>query len=95
MEVIDLKQITVRRIPDEIERMIKKEAERKGLSLNKAFLAILEKASGLRMKEKKEKALYHDLDHLSGIWSKEEAETFKRNLGLQRKINEELWKSKE
>ncbi len=92
MEVIDLRQITVRGIPDEVERMIKKEAERKRLSLNKAFILLLEKASGVRGKEKKKTVSYRDLDHLSGIWTKEEAETFKSNLESQRKIDEDLWK---
>jgi hypothetical protein len=44
-----LRQITLRGIPDEIERMIKKEAERKGLSLNKAFVELLESAAGLKV----------------------------------------------
>jgi hypothetical protein len=87
-----LRQITLRGIPYEIEKMIKKEAERKGLSFNKAFISLLERATGLKAKEKKKKALYHDLDHLSGIWAKEEAETFQRNLAFQRVIDEELWK---
>jgi hypothetical protein len=90
--VIDLRQITLRGIPDEIERMIKKEAERKGLSLNKAFVSLLERAAGLKVKEKKKKTLYHELDHLSGIWAKEEVESFERSLAFQRKIDEDLWK---
>ena len=90
--MIELRQITLRGIPDEIEKMIKKEAERKGLSFNKAFISLLERATGLRTKEKKKKNLYHDLDYLSGIWAKEEAETFQRNLEFQRVIDEELWK---
>jgi hypothetical protein len=41
-EVIYLKQITLRGIPVEIERMIKREAEKNGLSLNRAFISLLE-----------------------------------------------------
>jgi hypothetical protein len=40
--VIHLKQITLRGIPAEVERMIKREAEKKGLSLNKAFVSLYE-----------------------------------------------------
>jgi hypothetical protein len=90
--VIELRQITLRGIPDEIEKMVKREAERKRLSFNKAFISLLERATGLRTKEKKKKTLYHDLDYLSGVWAKEEAETFQRNLEFQRVIDEELWK---
>jgi hypothetical protein len=92
MEVMDLKQITLRGIPREVERIIKTEAERRGLSLNKAFLSILEKAAGVKGEAKKKKTLYHDLDHLSGIWAKEETKAFEKGLKLQRKIDEALWK---
>lgn len=87
-----MRQITLRGIPDEIERMIKKEAQRKGLSLNKAFVALLESAAGLKVKENRKRTLYHELDHLSGIWAKEEAESFERSLAFQREIDEDLWK---
>ncbi len=90
-----MRQITVRKIPDEVEKMIKKEAEKKKLSLNKAFISILEKAAGVKGEEKKKKTLYRDLDHLSDIWTKEEAKTFNKKLQLQRKIDEDLWKKTE
>lgn len=90
-----MKQITVRGIPDEIGRIIRKEAEKKGLSINKSFISLLERAAGMKGKGKKRRTLYHDLDHLSGIWTKEEGETFKRKLELQRKIDEDLWKNRD
>jgi hypothetical protein len=93
--VRDLKQITLRGIPNELERRIKKEAQRKGLSLNKAFISLLGKEVGLKGKNKKKETFYHELDHLSGIWTREEAETFKRSLEFQRKIEEDLWKNVE
>jgi len=92
MEVMDLRQITLRKIPDEVEKIIKREANRKGLSLNKAFISLLERAAGAKGKEKKKRIIYHDLDHLSGIWAKEEAKIFVKNLEFQRKIDEGLWK---
>jgi len=73
--------------------LIKKEAEKKGVSTNKAFISVLEKALGKKPKEKK--LLHHDLDHLSGVWTEEEAETFRRFLALQRTIDEDLWKKEE
>lgn len=87
-----MKQVTLRGIPREIERMIKAEAGRRGLSLNKAFLSVLEKAAGVKGEAKRKKILYHDLDHLSGVWAGEEAEAFEKGLELQRKIEEALWK---
>jgi len=88
-----LKQITLRGIPVEIERMIKKEAERKGLSLNKAFISLVEKATGTKEKMQKRKSMHHDLDHLCGIWTKRDVEEFTKNVEFQRTIDEGLWKN--
>jgi hypothetical protein len=85
--VIHLKQITLRGIPVDIEKMIKREAERKGLSLNKAFISLLEKAADTKEKVQKRKSMHHDLDHLCGIWTRREAVEF------QRTIDEDLWKN--
>jgi hypothetical protein len=83
----------LRGIPVEIERMIKKEAERKGLSLNKAFISLVEKATGTKEKMQKRKSMHHDLDHLCGIWTKRDAEEFTKNVEFQRTIDEGLWKN--
>ena len=91
--MIHLKQITLRGIPVEIERMIKKEAERKGLSLNKAFISLVEKATGTKEKMQKRKSMHHDLDYLCGIWTKRDAEEFTKNVEFQRTIDEGLWKN--
>ncbi len=48
-----MKQITLRSIPDEIEAMVKREAKAKGLSLNKAFITLMERAGGIKAKDKK------------------------------------------
>jgi hypothetical protein len=83
----------LRGIPVEIERMIKKEAERKGLSLNKAFISLVEKTTGTKEKMQKRKSMHHDLDHLCGIWTKRDAEEFTKNVEFQRTIDEGLWKN--
>ena len=92
--MIALKQITLRGIPADVERMIKREAEDKRLSLNKAFISFLEKATGRKEKVQKRKSLHHDLDHLCGIWTKREAEEFLKSVGFQRTIDEDLWKNR-
>ena len=88
-----MKQITLRGIPVEIERMIKKEAERKGLSLNKAFISLVEKAMGTKEKMRKRKSMHRELDHLCGVWTKRDAEEFTKNVEFQRTIDEGLWKN--
>ena len=87
-----MKQITLRGIPADIERTIKREAEKKGLSVNKALISLLERATGTTEKVQK-KSLHHDLDHLCGIWTNKEAEEFIKNIEFQRNIDEDLWKS--
>ena len=87
-----MKQITVRGVPVEIEKMIKREAESKGLSLNKAFISVLGKTTGTKEKSQRRKFPHHDLDHLCGIWTKREAEDFIKTVDLQRTIDEDLWK---
>ncbi len=87
-----MKQITIRSIPDEVKKTVQKEAARKGVSLNKAIISLLEGAVGSKAPEKKKRVLYHDLDHLAGLWSREEAAEFDRNLKSQRKVDAELWK---
>ena len=91
-----MKQITLRGIPQEVEKKVREAAEEEGLSLNKAFLSLLERSAGIRQKEKKRrKTLHHDLDHLSGKWTKEEADAFNRRLEVQRRIDEDQWKKTE
>ncbi len=90
-----MRQITIRGIPDQIENVINKEAKREGLSLNKAFIALLARATDMKTKEKKSKTMYHDLDRLSGVWTKEEAADFDKKLAAQRKVDADLWKRTE
>jgi plasmid stability protein len=87
-----MKQITIRSIPDEVKKTVQKEAARKGVSLNKAIISLLEHAVGTKSMEKKRRILYKDLDHLAGLWSREEAAEFDKNLKAQRKVDPELGK---
>ena len=92
MEADDLKPITVRGISAEIEKLIRKEAKNKRLSLNKTLIGFLEKGAGIKGVDRVKVGLYHDLDHLCGVWTREEAQTLEKSLDFQRKIEEELWK---
>jgi plasmid stability protein len=87
-----MKQITIRSIPDEVKKTVQKEAAQKGVSLNKAIISLLEQAVGTKTPMRKKRVLYNDLDHLAGLWSREEAAEFDKNLNAQRKVDPELWK---
>ncbi|MCL4321656.1 MAG: hypothetical protein M0016_03980 [Deltaproteobacteria bacterium] len=88
-----MRQLTIRGIPEEIEAIVKKEAEEKGISLNKAFISLVVKAAGISKEKKKKETIYHDLDSLSGLWTEDEAKIFEKNLASNRKIDKELWKT--
>lgn len=80
--------ITLRNIPPKLEEAIRKRAGENGLSLNKAVLRMLEEASGRRPPARE---LHHDLDHLAGVWSAEEAAAFDAALLEQRRVDPEAW----
>jgi hypothetical protein len=46
----------------------------------------------LGARKKKAPVLYHDLAHLAGSWTKEEAAAFDKLIAEQRTIDPELWK---
>jgi len=86
-----MKQITLRGLSPKLEKIIKEEAEKRNLSLNRSILTLLEEK--LACKEPTaEKAIYHDLDALCGVWLKREANEFERFLSEQRRVDEEMWK---
>lgn len=87
-----MKPLTVRGIPSDIERVIHQEAREKKVSLNKALLFLLEKAAGKKKGARNGKTLYHDLDRFSGVWTKADEKEFAKAFGVQRKVDEALWK---
>ena len=82
--------ITLRNIPPEIQRLIEKRTRETG-SVNKAVISLLEECTGRKNKKRSEQ-LHHDLDSLSGAWTKTEADEFDRFLALERQVDAELWK---
>jgi hypothetical protein len=81
--------ITLRNIPRKLQEVIRRRADTEGASLNKTVIRMLEEAAGGRATTGRE--LHHDLDHLAGTWSAEEAAIFEAALGEQRKIDPEPW----
>jgi hypothetical protein len=88
---VNMKPVTLRNIPSEVDRIIRRRAEKQQMSLNKAVISLLEENVG-RKRQKGNQPLHHDLDALAGSWSKEEAQTFESALAQQRIIDPGLWK---
>ena len=85
-----MKAITLRNIPPDLSRRIERRAKERGSSLNKTVIQVLE--DGLGTSKKRAVQLHHDLDHLAGSWSEDEAREFEEDLAAQRKIEPELWR---
>lgn len=85
------KQITIRGFSPEVEKAVRRESSKKGVSLNKAVVSLLNKAVGAGEGKTQKRRVHHDLDHLAGAWSKDEARLFERHLKKQRQIDEDLW----
>lgn len=90
MQKVGLKAVTLRNLPPELARVIRRKAREKGTSVNKAVISLLEGSVGTV--RKKLKPLHRDLDALAGSWTEEEASSFERTLAQQRVIDPELWK---
>lgn len=82
--------MTVRGIDSDIAGALKEKARREGTSVNTVLLKTLRESLGLE--KKKRTAVYHDLDHLAGTWSEQDAAEFERATAVFEKVDEDIWK---
>ena len=80
--------ITLRKIPPDLARRIRRRAEERGISLNKAVLELLREGEPAARKPRQGS---DDLDALFGAWSAKDAAGFNRTLRAQRRIDPEVW----
>lgn len=85
-----MKAVTLRNLPASLDRTIRQRAKKKGVSVNKVVISLLQDHLG--ESESRPVRRYHDLDALAGSWSKQEAEAFEKTLARQRAIDPEEWK---
>lgn len=81
-----MSQITIRDIPQIIEREIRRTAAEKQISLSKATILLLGESLGIGHEKKR------DLSGICGIWSDAEYREFAANTEVFGKIDEEIWK---
>lgn len=84
------KPITLRNLPADLARRVRRLAREKGVSLNRAVIDLLGGGAARRPANGRP-ALHHDLDWMIGTWSKKQAEEFERALRRVRRIDPELW----
>ena len=82
--------VTLRNLPLEVARVVRKRAQERRTSVNKAVIQLLEE--GLGVAGKAPKLLHHDLDALAGSWTKTEGRAFDEALDSQRAIDPDVWK---
>ncbi|MFZ0547211.1 MAG: hypothetical protein WAM60_17320 [Candidatus Promineifilaceae bacterium] len=86
-----MKQLTVRGVNEDLHNALKREADRRGTSMNRVVLTLLKEAMGISNGNGRYQHLFDDLDHLAGTWSRQEADAFEEALNQQRTIDEQLW----
>ena len=87
-------QITIRGIPADVERVIRRESQKSQLSLNKTIINMLRRAVDLaESKKTSKKTKNHDFSKYAGLWTKEEADEIDRIIEEEfEQIDEGMWK---
>jgi hypothetical protein len=83
-----MRAVTVRNLPPELARIIRRRAIEKRVSINKAVISLLEESIGSG--RAKPGSLHHDLDALAGSWTDAEAAAFEGALAGQRGIDRDV-----
>lgn len=83
-----MSQITLRNLPESVERAIRKRAKERHISLNQSATELLEQALGTD----KERPKYRALRDLAGTWNDTEADAFDQRIEELRSIDPEIWK---
>ena len=81
-------QMTLRRIPDAVEKKLRAKSRESGRSINRTTIELLEEALGV----KEHKGKKRDLSMFAGQWQEAEYREFERHTALFDKIDEEVWK---
>ena len=83
--IMNSHQMTLRQIPDKVNRKLREMARKEAKSLNRVALEALEKGLGIA----EEPVEYHDLDALAGTWI-EDAE-FDKVIAEMDRVDEGFW----
>jgi plasmid stability protein len=84
-------QLTIRGFDKELERRLRDEARRRGLSLNRAALALLRRGAGLEERPASN-AVGSALDHLVGTWTEAESREFATATAVFERVDEDFWR---
>jgi len=80
-------QMTLRQIPDAVEKKLRARSRRSGHSINRTTIELLEEALGVKASAGKKR----DLSMFSGGWQEAEYREFERHTAIFEKIDAEVW----
>jgi len=85
-------QLTVRGFDDDLHRVLKELARRKGISLNRAALLLMRRGSGVDGSgDQPANVVGRSLDHLIGTWTAAEESDFLAAIRSCEQVDEEFW----
>ena len=83
-----MKTMTIRSVPPELAEALEAEKRRRGLSLNRTVLSLMQEALGVSNSRRRS----NGLRRLSGSWNEDEFRRFETNVAAFGKIDPDLWK---
>ncbi|MCX6551128.1 MAG: toxin-antitoxin system HicB family antitoxin [Acidobacteria bacterium] len=86
-----LRQLTLRGFEPELERRLKLEARKAGVSLNQAALRLLRRGAGLG-EAAASNAIGGALDDFIGTWSESDARSLLEATAVFDRVDEEFWR---
>ncbi len=87
MEVVVIAQMTLRHIPDPVEKGLRSKARKDGNSINRTAVELLQQALGMSVAQTKKR----DLSRFAGQWDKKECHAFEKNTTMFGHIDAEVW----
>lgn len=86
-----MRQLTLRGFDSELENRLKETAEKENLSLNKAALRLMRRGAGIDEGVPTPEVVGNSLDHLMGVWTKEDGDEFREATSRFGDIDPEMW----
>ena len=85
-------QLTIRGFDAELEKRLREEARREGVSLSRAAIALMRRGAGLETSHPPAQSVGRSLDHLFGTWDEHESCAFNAAVAELSEVDEELWR---
>jgi hypothetical protein len=83
-----MKTMTIRNVPTELSAALEAERRRRGLSLNRTVLNLMQEALGVSAGRSRSNGLHR----LAGCWSEDEFRDFEQAIAPFSEVDEDLWR---